>query len=47
MEMDEYQNVTVDRYKLVLAIKVDGITDYIEMKLKSDKVTITSDKNRA
>lgn len=47
MEMDEYQNVVVDRYKLVLAIKVDGITDYIEMKLKSDKVTITSDKNRA
>ena len=44
---DDYTNLTIgDCYELVLAIKVSGIPDQLEMKLSDCDVEITKDKQR-
>lgn len=47
MKPGDYGNALEGKYHLVIAIKISGLTEMIELQMKDDIINIYPDKNRA
>ena len=47
MKPGDYGNAYPGKYHLVIAIKITGLTEMIELQMKDDNIIIVPDKNRA
>jgi len=47
LKMDDYKNLIIGTFHLVIALQVTGFTEMIELEIKDDVVIITPDKQRA